>query len=75
MIFVAMCRDTTDDPVGVLAQIGEIGEDEIDAQHVEIGEHQATVKKQDLPLDFNTRTVPANFTQTAEEGDRYRRSL
>ncbi|CAB4372830.1 unannotated protein [freshwater metagenome] len=70
-----MCGNTTDDPVGVFAQIGEIGKDEIDAQHVEIREHQATVKKKDFPIDFYTRTVTADFTEPAEEGDRYRRSL
>ena len=70
VVFVAMCCDTSDDAIGVLAQISEIRKDKIDPEHVEIGEHQTAIKKKDLAFQFDTGAVTADFTKTTEERHR-----
>ncbi|CAB4612780.1 unannotated protein [freshwater metagenome] len=75
MVFVTVSCDTSDDAVGVLTQVGEVRQDKVDPEHVEIGEHQSAVKKKDLAFHFDTRTVAPDFTETAEECDRNWRSL
>jgi hypothetical protein len=70
-----MCCDTSDDAIGVLAQVGEIRKDKIDPEHVEVGEHQAAIEKKDLAFHLDTRAVPTNFAKTPEECHRNWRSL
>ena len=40
VVFVTVGGDAADDAIGVLAQLGEVGQDEVDAVHVGVGEHQ-----------------------------------
>ena len=47
----------------------------VDAEHVEVGEHQAAIEKKDLAFHLDTRAVPANFAKTPEECHRNWRSL
>ena len=61
------------DPVGVLAQVGEVGEDEVDAGHVDLGEHDPAVDDEDAVLDLEAEAVPADLTEPAEEDDLDRR--
>ena len=58
-----------DDAVGVLAQPGEVGQHEVDAEHVGIGEHQAAVEQQDRVLVLEGRAVAADLAEAAEERD------
>jgi hypothetical protein len=70
-----MCCDASDDAICVFAQVGEIRKDKIDPEHVEVREHQTAIKKKDLAFHLDTRTVTADFTQTAEERHRNWRPL
>ena len=57
------------DPVGVLPQIREVGQDEIDAGHVGIGEHQPAVDDEDASLDLEAEAVPPDLPQPAEKDE------
>src|SRR5205085_12239617 len=45
VIFVSVRRDATIDATRVLAEVGEVGQHEIDAEHVDVGEHQSDVEQ------------------------------
>ena len=57
------------DPVGVVAQVGEVGQDQVDAGHVGVGEHDPAVDEQDPAVDLEATAVAADLTQPAEEDD------
>ena len=57
------------DPVGVLAQVREVGQDEVDAGHVGVGEHEPAVDDEDAPLDLEAEAVPPDLAQPAEEDE------
>ena len=57
------------DPVGVLAEVREVGQDEVDAGHVGLGEHEPAVDDEDAPLDLEAEAVPADLAQPAEEDE------
>ena len=44
VVLVAVGDDATLDPVGVLPQPGEVGQHQVDAGHLGVGEHQAAVE-------------------------------
>ena len=69
VVLVAVGGDAAVDAVGVLAQVGEVGQDEVDAEHVEVGEHQPAVEQHDLAVDLDAGAVAADLAETAEEGD------
>src|SRR5438094_581686 len=57
------------DPFGVLAQVREVGEHEIDARHVRVGEHQPAVDDEDAALDLDAEAVAPDLAQPAEEDE------
>ena len=57
------------DPLGVLAQPGEVGQDEVDAEHVGVGEHEPAVEQQDPAFDLDGRAVAPDLPEPAEERD------
>ena len=57
------------DPVGVLAQVGEVGEHEVDARHVGVGEHDPAVDDEDAAVDLEAEAVAPDLAQPAEEDD------
>ena len=69
MVLVAVGEDDALDAVGVLAQVGEVGEDEVDAGHVGVGEHQPAVDDEDAAVDLEAEAVPADLPEPAEEDD------
>ena len=69
MVLVAVGEDDALDPVGVLAQVREVGEDEVDAGHVGVGEHQPAVDDEDAAVDLEAEAVAADLAQPAEEDD------
>ena len=50
VVLVAVGGDDGDDPRGVLAQVREVGQHEVDAVHVGVGEHQPAVDEQDAAV-------------------------
>ena len=79
MVLVAVGGDDGDDAGGVLAQVGEVGEHEVDPVHVGIGEHQPAVDEHDLTIgtvagrtaaELDRHAVAADLAEPAEEDDR-----
>ena len=54
-------------------QVGEVGQHQVDPEHVEVGEHQAAVDEHDAVVDLDAGAVPPDLAETAEERDPYRR--
>ena len=61
------------DPVGVLAEVGEVGQHEVDPGHVALGEHDPAVDDEDAVFDLETEAVAPDLAETAEEDDPDRR--
>ncbi|MEZ5180279.1 MAG: hypothetical protein R2702_00095 [Acidimicrobiales bacterium] len=73
VVLVAVGDDAPLDVVGPLEQPREVGQDQVDPEHVGVGEHQPAVEEHDAPLDLDRRAVPADLPEPAEEGDGDRR--
>ena len=69
MVLVRVGEEDALDPVGVLAQVREVGEDEVDAGHVGVGEHDPAVDDEDAVVDLEAEAVPADLPEPAEEDD------
>ena len=69
VVLVGVGEDHRLDPIGVLAQVREVGQDEIDAGHVGVGEHDPAVDDQDPAVDLEAEAVPADLAEPAEEND------
>src|SRR6185312_4891089 len=74
VVLVRVGEEGRFDPVGVLAQIGEVREDEVDPGHARLGEHDAAVDDQDSVVDLQAEAVPADLAEAAEEDDLDRRA-
>ena len=53
-------------------QVGEVREDEVDAGHVGVGEHQPAVDDEDAAARLEAEAVPPDLTEPAQEDDPYR---
>ncbi len=69
MVLVPVGRDAAVDAVRVLAQVREVGEDEVDAGHVGLWEHEAAVEEHDAPVDLDAGAVPPDLAEPSEEDD------
>ena len=78
VVLVAVRGDDGDDPIGVLAQVREVGQHEVDAVHVRVGEHQPAVDEQDAAVgavagrpsaELDRHAVATDLAETAEEDD------
>ena len=66
MILVSVGDDDRLDVLGPLAQVGEVGEDQVDAEHLGGREPQPGVDDDDPLLVLDDRHVFADLTQAAE---------
>ena len=69
VVLVAVGGDAPDHAVGVLPQPGEVGEDQVDAEVLELGEHQPAVEEQELVVLLQHHAVAADLAEAAEERD------
>ena len=69
VVLVAVGGDAADHAVGVLPQPGEVREDEVDTEVLELGEHEPAVEHQQLVLALEDHAVAADLAEAAEEGD------
>ena len=69
VVLVAVGQDDPVHPVPTVLQVGELGQDQVDAGHVGFGEHDPAVEDDDPPLDLYAGTVAADLAQSAEEDD------
>ena len=69
VVFVGVREQDRFDAIGVLAEIGEVGQDQVDAGHVGVGEHDPAVDEQDAIVDLDAAAIAADLAQPAEEHD------
>ena len=69
VVLVGVGEEHALDPVRVVAQIREVGEDEVDAGHVGVGEHEPAVDHEDAVVDLEAEAVAPDLAQPAEEND------
>jgi len=72
VIFVTVCEDDRFDLVAILLEIGDVGDDEIDAEEFGFGEHHAGVNNDDGFADANGHHVHTEFAETTERDYSYR---
>ncbi len=73
VVFVAVGGHDALNPVGVLLEVCEVRQDQIDTGGVGVGEHQAAVDQHDSAVDLDRRTVATDLAKPAEEGNPNRR--
>ncbi len=72
MVLVAVGDDDRLDVVHAVAQIGEVGQDEVDAEHLRGREAQADVDDDDAAVVLDDRHVLADLPQPSEREDAQR---
>ncbi len=66
MVLVAVSEDDRLDVIGPVAQVFEIRQDEVDAEHLRGREHQTGVDHHDRAAVLDHHHVLADFPQSAE---------
>ena len=69
VIFVAVREHDALDAVTVLQEIGDVRDDEVDAEHVLRREHQSCVDDEDVVAEAKNRHVLADFPESAQGDD------
>ena len=69
VVLVAVGNEDTLDAVLVFQYIGEVGDDQVNAEHIGIREHQTAVHQDHVALAFIQGNVLADFAQTAQRAD------
>ena len=69
VVFVAVGEDEADDVIEAVVEVGEIGEDEVDAGLVLFGEEHTAVDDEEFAVVFEDGHVAADFAESAERDD------
>ena len=69
MVFVPVRNDDAAEPILLVFQIGDIGNYQVDAQHVVFGKHHTGVDEDDIVAVFKHHTVLGDFAQAAQGDD------
>src|SRR5262245_41112548 len=69
MILVTMGDEAGLDPVGIFAEVGEVGQDQVNAGHLHVGKHQPAVEDDDPLGDLDAGAVAADLAEAAQEDD------
>ena len=69
MVLVGVGDDEGLDALALVAQVGDVGHDEVDAVHLLLGEHQPAVDDDDLVGVLEHRHVLADLADAAERDD------
>ena len=67
MVLVAVGYNNTPDLFGVLFDIGEIGNNQVDTRHILIGKRKTAVDDEHIVAVFIERHILSDFVYTAEE--------
>ena len=65
MVFVTMGQEDAPQFILVLHQVGDIRDDQVDAQHIVFGEHEARIEQDHVIAITEHGHVLADFAQTA----------
>ena len=71
VVLVAVREHASVDAVRVVAQVGEVGQDQVDARHLDVREHQPAVDQEQPVVDLDDRAVAPDLAESAEERDAY----
>ena len=66
VVFVAVGNDDAAKTVGVFTDVGEIGDDEVDPEHLGVGEHDAAIDDHGVVGGFEDGAIAADFAESAE---------
>ncbi len=69
VVLVAVSGHAPDDAVLVLDEVGEVGQNEVDAVHVRVREHETAVDDEQASLLFHHQAVAADLPETTEEDE------
>ena len=69
VVFVPVGGDAPVDATGVLAQVREVRQHEVDAEHVDVGEHQPDVEQHDAAIHLDAGAVAPDLSEPAQERD------
>ena len=69
VVLVSVREDDATDLLFVLDQIGDIGDDDVHAKKLDLGEHQAGVDDENVVFVADGEAVHAEFAQSAERND------
>ena len=69
VILMAVGADAAHDPIGPVAQVLQIGEHEVGAGHVLVGEQHPAVQQEQLAPALDGRAIPPDIAQPTEKGD------
>ncbi|CAB4823436.1 unannotated protein [freshwater metagenome] len=69
VVLVAVGGHTANDPVRIVPEVGEVRQDEVDAVHVRVGEHEPEVDEEQLVVLLDDHAVAADLAETAQEGN------
>ncbi len=69
VVLVAVGQDDGDDVIEAVLDVGEIGQDQVDAGLGFLGEEDAAVDDEQLAVDFEDGHVAADLPQSAERND------
>ena len=69
VVFVAVGEDDSANALAVFDEIGNVGDDDVDAQQFGFGEHQAGVDDDDVVAPAHGHAVHAELAQAAQRHD------
>ncbi len=69
MVLMTVGQDQCHDPVQLVFQIAQIGQDEIDTRLGLLGKQDTAVHNQNLIIEFEDGHVATDFAQTTERDD------
>ena len=69
VIFVAVSEDDSANALAVLDEIGNVGNDDVDAEEFGFGEHESGVDDDDVVSPANGHAVHAEFAEAPEGND------
>ena len=71
VILMSVGQDRAVDAVGVVTQVREVRQDEIDARHIGVGKHQPHVDQHQPAVDLDGAAVATDLAEATEEDDAY----
>ncbi len=69
VVFVAMGKDDGADVFPVLREVGDVGNDDVDAEQFRFREHEAGIDHDDVVFPADCEAVHAEFAEAAERDD------
>ncbi len=69
VIFVSVCDEDRAQLVGAFTNVREVVDDDVDAEHVVVGEHQSAIDCDHVFVRLDDRHVAADLAATAKRND------